>query len=127
MSLQWPYLTQDVPGLAAAIKRRYEDFQVDEIPAYEASGSGDHVYFRIEKAGLSTMRAVHDISRALGVPSREIGLAGLKDARAVTRQTFSLEHADPDRVAALSIPRIKILSVSRHSNKLRIGHLHGNR
>ena len=97
----WPYLTSDIPGVPAAIKRRYEDFEVEEIPAYQPSGSGDHVYFRIEKAGLSTMRAVNDIARALGVPARNIGLAGLKDARAVTRQMLSLEHANADRVAAL--------------------------
>ena len=123
----WPYLTADVPGLPAAIKRRYEDFEVDELPAYEPCGRGDHTYFIIEKAGLATMRAVHDIARALGVAGRQIGLAGLKDARAVARQTLSVEHVAPERVAALSVPRIRIVSVSRHTNKLRIGHLRGNR
>jgi tRNA pseudouridine13 synthase len=40
---------------------------------------------------------------------------------------LSLEHADPERITALSIPRIRVLAVSRHTNKLRIGHLRGNR
>jgi len=124
---EWAYLTADLPGIPAAIKRRYEDFVVDEIPAYGPSGQGDHVYFRIEKAGLATMRAVQDIARALNVKAHDIGLAGLKDARAVTRQTLSLEHVDPQRIAGLAIPRIKILSIDRHTNKLRIGHLRGNR
>jgi tRNA pseudouridine13 synthase len=73
------------------------------------------------------MRAVNDIARALGVLSRDIGLAGLKDARAVTRQMLSVEHVDPANIKALDIPRIKVLSVSRHGNKLKIGHLRGNR
>ena len=122
-----PCLTSDVPPIPAAIKRRYEDFEVEEIPAYQPCGAGDHIYFTIEKAGLATMRAVNDIARALNVAPREIGVAGLKDARAVTRQMLSLEHADPKTIAALDIPRIRILSTSRHGNKLRIGHLRGNR
>lgn len=127
MDFPSPYLTADIPPLPAAIKRRYEDFVVDEVPAYEACGNGDHTYFRIEKAGLSTMRAVNDIARALGVAPRMIGLAGLKDARAVTRQMLSIEHTDPARVQAIDVPRIKILVVTKHTNKLRIGHLRGNR
>jgi len=126
-STQLPFLTTDIPGVPASIKRDYADFVVEEIPAYEPSGKGDHVYFTIEKAGIATMHAVNDIARALGVAPREIGVAGLKDARAIARQTLSLEHADPDRVAALAIPRLRVLSVSRHGNKLRIGHLRGNR
>ncbi len=122
-----PFLTPDIPGIPAAIKRDYTDFVVEEIPAYEPSGRGDHVYFTIEKSGIASMHAVNDIARALGVHPREIGLAGLKDARAVTRQTLSLEHADPNRISSLEIPRIRVVSVSRHTNKLRIGHLRGNR
>jgi len=120
-------LTRDIPGIPAAFKRRYEDFRVDEIPAYEPSGAGDHCVFTIEKTGLATMRAVHDIARALGRPARDFGLAGLKDARGVTTQTLSIEHVDPERVRQLEIPRLRVLSVARHGNKIRIGHLRGNR
>ncbi|MEE8170660.1 MAG: tRNA pseudouridine(13) synthase TruD, partial [Phycisphaerae bacterium] len=126
-AVAWPYLTRDVAPFPAAIKRRYEDFVVDEVPLYEPCGQGDHVYVRIEKTGLATMRAINDVARALDVPRRSIGVAGLKDARGVTRQTISIEHVDPARVEALRIPRIRVLSVSRHRNKLRRGHLRGNR
>lgn len=121
-----PFLTADVSPIAAAIKRRYEDFEVEEIPAYLPCGVGDHIYFTIEKAGLATMRAVNDIARALDRNPRDIGVAGLKDARAVTRQMLSLEHIDPKTIAALNIPRIRIVSTTRHGNKLKIGHLRGN-
>jgi tRNA pseudouridine13 synthase len=122
-----PYLTVQVAPVPAAIKRRYEDFFVEEIPAYQPSGEGDHCFFTIEKRGLATMRAVNDIARALGRLSRDVGFAGLKDARGVTVQTLSIEHVDPEAVKQLEIPRIRILSASRHTNKLKIGHLHGNR
>ncbi len=124
---QLPFLTADIPPIAAAIKRRYEDFMVEEIPAYQPCGEGDHCFFTIKKSGLATMRAISDIAERLGRPTRDFGLAGLKDARAVTTQMLSLEHIDPKRIEQLEIPRIRVVSVSRHGNKLRVGHLHGNR
>ena len=110
-----------------SIKQDYEDFLVEEIPLYEAGGSGDHTYFLVEKRGLSTMQAISDLARALNVRRRDIGYAGMKDARAVTRQWMSVEHVEPERVKELALARISILSVDKHSNKLRLGHLIGNR
>ena len=124
---RWPYLTADVPGVPGTLKRSYEDFVVEEVPLYEPEGEGDHVFFTIEKAGLTTHKAVADIARALGVRPRDIGLAGLKDAHAVTRQTLSVEHVEPERILALELPRIRVLSARRHRRKLRVGHLAGNR
>ena len=66
------------------IKTTPEDFLVDEIPAYEPSGQGDHVYVHFRKRGLTTDEAVRSIVRALGVPPRETGVAGMKDKVAVT-------------------------------------------
>ncbi len=125
-----PFLTVGVPGVGGRIKVRPEDFVVDEVPLYAPCGEGTHVYFQIEKVGIPTMRAVQEIGRALNVRVHEIGYAGLKDADAVTRQMLSVEHVDPAKVERLSAflqPRIKVLSVSRHGNKLRLGHLAGNR
>jgi len=122
-----PFLTREIPPIGGVIKRRCEDFLVEEVPLYEPSGTGTHTYFYLEKTGLATMRAVRDIARALNVNVRDIGYAGLKDANAVTRQLCSIEHVDPAVVQALSLPRIRILWVSRHGNKLRLGHLKGNR
>ncbi len=122
----WPRLL-DVPALPAAIKERHEDFVVEEIPAYEPCGEGDHVYLRVEKRGLTTGAALRSLARAFGVRPRDIGVAGQKDARGVTVQTFSVEHVDPDRAAALDLPNLRVLEVARHRNKLRTGHLRGNR
>ena len=43
-----PYLTVEFPPIAASIRRHLDDFQVDELPAYDPCGSGDHVYVWIE-------------------------------------------------------------------------------
>ncbi len=121
-----PYLTADLPGIGGVIKRFNEDFEVEEIPLYEPSGTGTHVYFGIEKNGLSTPQAVQMIARALHRDAREIGYAGMKDAHAVARQTFSLEHVDPDEIQRLSWPGLRVLWTRRHTNKLKMGHLRGN-
>jgi tRNA pseudouridine13 synthase len=122
-----PYLTADQPGIGGRLKVEPEDFVVEEIPLYLPSGQGQHVYFQIEKRGLSTNAAKRQIAQALGVPAHVIGYAGLKDAQAVTRQTLSLDGITPEAVAALKLPGIKVLHVSRHHNKLKVGHLAGNR
>jgi tRNA pseudouridine13 synthase len=122
-----PYLTADLPAVPGAYKVRPADFGVEELPAYEPCGAGSHVFFSIQKTGLTTPDAVRAVARALGVSPRAVGYAGMKDARGVTRQTFSIEHVDPDRVAALSIRNLEVMWVSRHGNKLRTGHTRGNR
>ena len=83
-----PLSDADFPGIGGTIKNRAEDFFVQEIPLYETSGEGEHVYCEIQKVGLTTFDAVHRIAAALGVSSRDIGYAGLKDARSISRQFF---------------------------------------
>jgi tRNA pseudouridine13 synthase len=103
-----------------------EDFRVDEVPAYLPSGAGPHLYLRIEKRGRTTRDAVRTLARALGVPDRDVGFAGMKDKDAVTTQWLSFPVArDPD-VAALSAAGLRVLEASRHGNKLRTGHVRAN-
>ncbi len=122
-----PYLTASRPGIGGALRATLEDFRVDEIAAYEPSGEGEHVYARIEKRDMTTPFAVDRMARALHVDGRDIGYAGLKDRHAVTTQWVSLPRVDPAAVEALAIEGLRVLAVSRHKNKLRTGHLHGNR
>src|SRR5438045_1566621 len=44
-----PLATADLPGIGGRIKQFPEDFEVEEIPAYEPSGEGDFLYLWIEK------------------------------------------------------------------------------
>jgi len=122
-----PFLTADLPGAGGVIKTRPEDFFVEELPLYEPSGSGTHVYAQIEKQGLGTREALDRIARALGIRRRDIGSAGLKDAHAVARQWISIEHVPPERLEQLSLAEVRVLQTTRHTNKLKPGHLRGNR
>ena len=120
-------LTADLPGIGGRIKHVPEDFEVEEIPAYEPSGSGDYLYLWVEKREVGAEYFVRQVARRLGLSVGDIGTAGLKDRHAVTRQLVSVPAraiADPYRIEG---DGIRLLKVGRHSNKLRPGHLHGNR
>ncbi len=115
------------PGIAGHYKHVPEDFEVEEVPQYAPSGEGTHVYAYVEKRGLSTMDVVTQIAKRLDKNSRDIGYAGLKDAQAVTRQWLSIEHVDPELVRNLELDGARVLETTRHGNKIKIGHLKGNR
>jgi len=104
-----------------------ETFVVEEIAAYEPAGAGEHTFLWIEKRGLTTMDAVRRLARLLGVDARDVGYAGLKDRSAVTRQWVSIPRVDPERARLIAEPDLAVLQASRHGNKLRTGHLRGNR
>ncbi len=121
------FLTAQLPGTGGIIRQQPEDFRVDEIPLYEPCGEGDHLYLSVEKRELTTYDLLRELANALNCKERDLGYAGLKDAQAITRQTVSVPLRKPDDVKGLQIPGVKILSACLHRNKLRPGHLAGNR
>jgi tRNA pseudouridine13 synthase len=122
-----PYLTAEIEGTGGTLREIPDDFFVEEIPLYAPSGEGEHLYLTVEKRGLTTFELLGRLSRALGVAERAFGYAGLKDARATTRQTISVTGISPERASALEIEGVRLLYAKRHRNKLRVGHLAGNR
>jgi tRNA pseudouridine13 synthase len=122
-----PYLIESFSGVGGKLKQRPEDFFVQELPLYEPSGEGEHLYVEIQKIRLTTFDAINRLAQALGLAPREIGYAGLKDAFAVSRQVLSLPRVDPRRAGELKWDDLQILWAMPHGNKLRLGHLRGNR
>jgi tRNA pseudouridine13 synthase len=119
------YLTSAIPAVPCEVRATPEDFRVEEVPLYEPCGEGEHLYLRIEKRGISTDEAMRRIAQRLDVPRRAIGHAGLKDARAVTVQTLSVQGVAEAR--SIDDGQLKLLEAKRHKNKLKVGHLAGNR
>jgi tRNA pseudouridine13 synthase len=115
----------------ATIRTTPEDFIVEEIPAYPASGKGEHLFITLRKTGRTTLDVVRELARAFGADQRGVGFAGMKDRHAITTQTVSIPVpmavAVEPLVAALSLPGVEILDAKRHDNKLKPGHLDGNR
>jgi tRNA pseudouridine13 synthase len=102
-------------------------FFVEEIPAYQPAGEGTHTYLWIEKKNLTTPDAIRRLARVFGTAERDVGYAGMKDRNATTRQWLSISGIEPAQALAAAVEGITVLSVSRHKNKLRVGHLRGNR
>ncbi len=121
------YLTSLQPGIGGAIKRDFEDFFVEEIPLFPPSGTGEHVFFEVEKCGITTIEATFRIAAALGISQQSIGFAGMKDSRAVTRQWMSVWKVPPEKILELNVPNIKVLQALKHNQKLKGGQLSGNR
>ena len=44
-----PRLFNEILPTGGVIRRRWEDFRVEEIPLYTPCGSGEHLYITIEK------------------------------------------------------------------------------
>jgi tRNA pseudouridine13 synthase len=122
-----PFLTPTLPGVGGRIKVEPADFEVEEVPAYEPSGSGDHLFLWIEKIDMGAEYFIRKVGLRLGIPTGEVGTAGLKDRRAITRQWVSIPATCESSLAQLEGNGIHVLRVSRHTNKLRPGHLRGNR
>ncbi|WP_295420740.1 tRNA pseudouridine(13) synthase TruD [Sulfurovum sp.] len=103
------------------------DFTVEEIPLYEFTGEGEHLVLKVRKKEMTTWEMIDAISSHIGLRRRDIGYAGLKDKHAMTIQYISLPAKLEEKLSTFSHEKIKILETTRHNNKIRVGHLKGNR
>jgi tRNA pseudouridine13 synthase len=108
-------------------KQSARDFVVDEIPLYEFSGEGEHLVLHVRKKDLTTWDMVSEIANYLGIKQRDIGYGGLKDKNAMTKQYISVLKIYEPKLREFTHEKIKILDYFYHNNKIRIGHLKGNR
>ncbi len=109
------------------IRAQLADFVVEEVPLYALAGAGAHTYLWIEKRGQTTDALLRELAQVVGLPSRELGVAGRKDKLAITRQWVSVPELAPERALDLTLRSATVLAAVRHPHKLRTGHLRGNR
>ena len=115
------------PLTGVRFKNTPQDFVVDEVLAYSPSGEGDHLYLRIEKTDLDHQTFLQQLGKALKVPLQSIGTAGMKDKKAVTRQTVSVPTSCTPLLQKIDDhPNLALLAVNRHDHALRTGKLNGN-
>ncbi len=134
LDLNLPYSTEGLPGVGGQLRAAPDTFIVEEIPLYEASGAGQHLYVNVTKEELTTREVQRGLAEAFDLPYRAVGFAGMKDKYARATQTFSLlvGHVDesfleaaPDRIGAKT--PVTVNWVRLHRNKIKKGHLLGNR
>lgn len=130
-SSRMPYLTGHLPGIGGEIKVRPQHFEVEEIPLYEACGEGEHIYVCLARHNWNTRDLQQKLAILFGLREVDVGFAGLKDKQARVTQTFSLclARLDVEEAAqkiSASLP-VEVLWTRRHRNKIKRGHLIGNR
>jgi len=124
-----PYLTADLPGTGGTLRHAPADFVVEEVPLYPAEGAGPHLYISLTREGMSTPRVQEMLAALFHLSPRQIGYAGLKDRNARVTQTFSLPGLEPDAAQRIAseLEGIRVNWARQHRNKLKRGHLLGNR
>lgn len=117
-----------VPLESGRLRCRPEEFIVEEMPAYQPDGREEaHLLLTMSCRSMNTDFALREVSRQLGITASEIGCAGLKDRHALTTQWISLPWRAGDALAAFRHDEIQLGEARPHGNKLRRGHLRGNR
>jgi tRNA pseudouridine13 synthase len=117
------------PPATGVLRTAPEDFVVEEILGYAATGEGEHVVVEVRKRNLNTHDVAERLARLAGVRLGDVGYAGRKDKLALTTQSFSVHlpgKPEPDW-AALADADMTVIGAVRHNRKIRRGSLRGNR
>lgn len=134
LDLSLPYVTAQTPGVGGQMRVRPEHFVVEEVALYAPQDEGQHLYVNLTKVGLTTKDVQKRLERLFDLRYGDVGYAGLKDKQARTTQTFSIDFGQRraalideavDRITA-ELP-VTVNWAKRHANKLKPGHLLGNR
>lgn len=120
------FYATDSPGLGGKIKERPEDFVVIEDSIIEPEASGNHMVLVIWKKDLSTREIIDLLVEKLRIGRRAIGVAGLKDKRAIAVQKISIPYTQIDLMELEVDGHLKILKFFRARRKVRVGYLRGN-
>lgn len=107
------------------------DFKVTEKLGFVPSGSGQHIYYRINKVGMTTLQVRDALAKHANCAARDIGYAGLKDKHAHTQQWFSAQGTIPltnstFKIAEDSPAQWQIVESQLHRKKLTRGAHKGN-
>ncbi len=117
------------PTTHGLYKQQFEDFIVIEELGFELTGEGEHVLVYLEKKDCNTVFVAEQLAKYVGISAKNVSYAGLKDRQAVTQQWFSLHmpgKETPD-FSKFDLTGCRILQITRHNKKLKIGALKGNR
>jgi tRNA pseudouridine13 synthase len=135
------YLTKTL-GIGGVIRRSVDDFVVEEVlvdgSKAEIKKAADS---RVLRASLSRQRyllcvlvkrnwdtfiAIKNIARQLDISQRQIHIAGIKDARAVTAQHITIDHGLMEDVTKVTVKDIEIRPVGYFRDNLSPYYLLGN-
>jgi len=109
------------------IKRKPEDFVVEELVDLRFKSNGSYLVIRVMKRGRNTEDVAQLLAERLGIPRRDVGYAGAKDRNAVTTQYFSVKGLKGEDVTAVKVTDVTIEFVGYSDEAIGLGALEGNR
>lgn len=132
-------------GIGGAIRRNFEDFVVEEVLVDESraavydteayakktvlgSSSTKNRYLLcvLIKRNWDTFIALQNIAQQLGINAKQIQIAGIKDAKAVTSQHITIEGIAAKDLQKLNLKDIEVRSIGYLRTKLSPYYLLGN-
>jgi tRNA pseudouridine13 synthase len=135
------YATETM-GIGGVIRGSVDDFVVEEVlvdgskaeikKAAENQVLGAsrtkqrYLLCVLVKRDWDTFIALRNIAKQLGVSQRQIQIAGIKDAKAVTAQHITIEHASMEDIAKVYVKDIEVRPVGYVRDKLSTYYLLGN-
>jgi len=114
------------PGVGGKLRKRVEDFYVEEIPlSIEKNENGKNLFIKVELKNWETNRFIKILAKNLGISKKRIRFAGTKDKRSISIQYFCILNYEDD--INLNLKDVRVLEVFRSNNELNIGDLFGNK
>ncbi|MGQ9640773.1 MAG: tRNA pseudouridine(13) synthase TruD [Candidatus Bathycorpusculaceae bacterium] len=129
-------------GIGGVIRKFVEDFVVEEalVDGVMAKIEQQHAESQVLKPSLNeryllcvlvkrnwdTFEALRAVAKQLNMHLRQIHIAGIKDAKAVTLQHITMEGASPEGVKRVNVRDIEIRPVGFFRHKLSSYYLLGN-
>ncbi len=119
------YITS-TPGMGGEIKRRAEDFYVEEIAELKLSDDGDYLIIKVQKVNWDTMNFARVLSNVLGISQKRISFAGTKDKKALSVQYFSVKGVRAEEIEKVRLKDVEIEVIGYSRRPLQLGDLIGN-
>lgn len=126
-----PYVSEGSVG--GTLKQSCEDFQVTElleVEPLEQDSDCFHWWLRVRRSGMTTRQVQEAIASKLGLDDfRDVGVAGLKDKRAVVTQWMSVPNYSPGlkrKIVVEDLDFYETLEIHKCRGKLKRGRHAGN-
>jgi len=135
------YATETM-GIGGVIRQSVDDFVVEEVlvdgsrakiekaaesQVLGASLSRQHYLLCVlVKRNWDTFIAIKNIAKQLGISQKQISIAGIKDAKAVTAQHITIEHSSMEDASKINVKDIEVRPVGYFRDKLSPYYLLGN-
>ena len=132
------YLSKS-PGTGGKLNKTPWDFMVSEIDvngesylidkkiASKWTKKEEYVVFVLQKRNWTTVQALREITKRLGMGKKRISCAGSKDRGATTTQLVSIFGGNIEEIANMKIKDIEILGAWYWDSPIKMGDLLGNK